>query len=1154
MEIKIKLNGQEIIAEDNKTILDIALERGIEIPTLCHDQELQPYGSCWVCAVEVAGKKGFVTACGTKITDGMEIFTDNENVYRARKLALELLLSDHYADCEAPCKLACPAQIDVQSYVSFIANRQYHEAVKVIKEKLPMPLSIGRVCPAFCEEECRRTLVEDPIAIRQLKRYCADFDLADTWSYIPEKESRKNKKVAVIGAGPSGLSCGYYLSTMGYDVIVYEESDKPGGWLRYGIPEYRLPKRILDAEIELMCQNGMQIITNTKLGRDKTLQELSKNYDAVYLALGAQKAVPMKVKGHTLKGSYLGVDFLKDFTLGSLPEIGKKVAVVGGGNTAIDCARTARRLGTEVTIIYRRTKKEMPAEPFEITASEEEGIKFYFLTNPVEYIGPSGRIEKIKLEKMKLGQPDSSGRRRPEPTGEFFTEDFDAVIAAISQEPEIDFLSEEDNKIDSQILPLTRWNTADVSENSLYTGLKNIFAGGDFRVGPATAVEAIADGKKASDVIDLYLSEDSGSFSEKIKNLEDSRFTSKKAEKLTMISPELFKVYKKISRYPIPELQPEERIKTFSEVETGYSEEAAKAEADRCLECGCLVNNCCSLRDQATDYNVTDTFFFGKINQHPIDSNHPFILRDDNKCIKCGRCIRTCSEIQGAGVLGYIYRGFSTLVAPEFGDSLDKTSCESCGKCIAVCPVGALTEKNQFVKLNPYPASKTVQNCGLCGTGCYIEIMTHSEMVYNIATPEKTDFNGKNLCFKGKFGWQAIQNDERITQPYLKTGGKLEPVIWEKAVDLITSKLKEKSNVDLLVSVDNSNEEIYMLKEIAQHIGTEIGSLSYNDCFTDELRKHENLFRNYDDLESCETILIVGEISQTIRTLCRLEQRKGKKLIMINDQDLICNKFSDIPEINGLKLCNTDDVNRVLAGLRKSNCSPEDCDCDQECLNAEAIQLELPRDTLLIYNRNKISEKTILNIWKLASLVCDFKTGSGILETSNAPNLNSFYREKVRTGIKKDADLVISYGDLLDSSTKAKYTSKPFIISFDTHFDDENQADLILPKPTYLEIDGSGFTNDSNMTYYYNPKRSNLFGIILDVFYQAGLLDINKVEPHIWHKKVIINNTRNCGSDMITKKQLVTELKQFTCSEKKFPYQTALSKQIDKLKQMTKGS
>ncbi|HOE92172.1 MAG TPA: FAD-dependent oxidoreductase, partial [Candidatus Cloacimonadota bacterium] len=352
-------------------------------------------------------------------------------------------MSDHYADCEAPCKIACPDHVDIQAYIAAIANNDYHQAVKIIKDTLPMPLSIGRVCPAFCEDECRRTIVDEPIAICKLKRYAADLDLGDIWSYIPDKAEYNGKKVAIIGAGPSGLTCGFYLSNQGYQVDVFESSPQAGGWLRYGIPEYRLPKAILDKEIQLMCSNGMKIHCNSPIGNAEEsslgIAKLSKDYDAVYVAIGAQKAVDMPLPGNDLNGVFLGVDYLKSVALGTSPDLGKRVAIIGGGNTAIDCARTAKRYGANVTVIYRRTREEMPADGFEIDAAYEEGVVFYPLMNPVEYIASAEspeRLHEIRIEKMLLGDPDISGRRSPIPTGSYITEQFDSVIAAISQIPE----------------------------------------------------------------------------------------------------------------------------------------------------------------------------------------------------------------------------------------------------------------------------------------------------------------------------------------------------------------------------------------------------------------------------------------------------------------------------------------------------------------------------------------------------------------------------------------------------------------------------------------------------------------------------------------------------------------------------------------------
>jgi formate dehydrogenase major subunit len=1052
-KIEVTLNGKKVAADTGMTILDLAKKHGIEIPTLCHDEELKPFGSCWVCAVEVKGRRGFVTSCGTYLTEGMEITTDSEDIHQARKMALELLVSDHYADCEAPCKIACPDHVDVQAYVSLIANGQYHEAVKVIKETLPMPLSIGRVCPAFCERECRRQLVEEPIAIRQLKRYAADEDLNDCWNYIPEKLPPKGKKIAIIGAGPSGLTCGYFLSTNGYEVDVFEASPAAGGWLRYGIPEYRLPKSILDREIDLMCTNGMKIQYNRSMGRDFFLDDLSKKYDAVYVAIGAQKAVPMPVKGSDLEGCYLGVDFLKAHALGKTPKLGKKVAIVGGGNTAIDCARTSIRLGAEVSIIYRRTREEMPAEPFEIDAAEHEGVQFYMLANPVEYMGEKGKLKEVKIEKMKLGEPDSSGRRRPEPTGEYFTLQFDNIIAAISQVPDTEALVMPENHIDGTVFPISRWSTAIVNEENMYTGLKNVFAGGDFRRGAATAIEAIADGKLAALMIDRFLQGE-------MMLSPKPRFDSKKGQKIKEISKEEYKHFDCRPRVHMPEIEVKEARSTFREVETGFTQDMAKTEAERCLECGCQVNETCFLRQYATDYEVDPVRFLGSRNAHPIDATHPYILRDANKCINCGRCIRTCAEIQGAAVLGYIYRGFPTLVAPEFGQSLTETSCESCGKCVNVCPVGALVERNLHYKLNPLIKEETIQSCGLCGTGCSIRVETQTGKVVRITTPEEDDnpvlnnsFNGRNLCFQGRFGWQSLASDDRLKMPMVKTKNGWKELSWAETAGLIKDKVRSDSHRRFEITPMATLEEMLLFKEAAQQTKGILAANGYKPQFSDSLWRINPSNKPYHQLLKYSTYVAVGEINHTMRTMLRLHQRQGRKLILIDPVESGFNRFAD--EIYG-----------------------------------SLDELQVTMDMLFVYNLNRTSEATAFAIWQKASEVntCE----CNVLMTSDYTNLSGL----LALGIKPTdtaAETVISYGAYPELAKAA------FKIAFVPFYEAEAPVDLLIPMPTYLEIEGTAVANAGIVTRFNNPVRSDLFHQILKLMYEVNWISPAFAEPSYWN-------------------------------------------------------
>jgi len=1044
MTIKIKIDDRHIIAEPEKTILEVATGHGIFIPTLCFEKTLRPESTCRVCAVQIVGREGFVMACSTMVWDGMEVLTHTEAVLEARKEVLRLILSDHYADCVAPCQNACPAHIDVQSYIASIANGQYHEAVKIIKEQLPMPLSIGRICPAFCEKECRRFIVENPISIRHLKRYAADMDIDDLWQWVPEKEASRGKKVCIIGAGPSGLSCGYYLSYRGFDVDIYEGTAQAGGWLRYGIPEFRLPKDILDKEIEVMCLGGMQIHTNTRLGQHIHLEQLSQEYDAVYLAIGAQKAVDMPLPGSDLQGVYLGVNFLRGIATGQTYDMGAKVAIIGGGNTAIDCARTARRLGSEVTIIYRRTEKEMPADIFEIRAAEQEGVKLMILSNPIRYEGEQ-QLQRVVIEKMVLGPPDTTGRRRPLGTGEYTTLEFSSVIAAISQVPEVDFLSTTQNQINGVPIPLTKWLTVTTDPDTMYTHVGNVFAGGDFRRGPATAVEAIADGKSAADAIEAFLTDNA--FPQKA-----FVFDSKKEKVLSQISRRLYDHFEKKKRILSKEIDITKRLTSFTEVEEGYLPTEAITEADRCLECGCNAGEICDLRRLATDNQITITEQIDKGNAHPLDITCIHISIDHNKCIKCGKCVKLCAQIAGKSVLTQAFRGFGTIITPEFGNMHRQTDCDYCGLCAIHCPTGAMTFKHSTLKMSPRRGDITIQNCGLCGVGCVIQVHALHGQVRKITIPEdnpKIGFNGRNLCFTGLFDWQKWENSEKRLSPMLREEDSWRPATIAEVIDILTKKLAIYQQKYAFISANSSTEEILLWQTVEKHANLKCFSAphTFNDELLFQTIKRQKI--TLQDIDKAELIVVFGELNQVFRTF--INQAKldyGIEVLYIQ------------PNANTQEL-------KTKIGKRK---------------------------TIFVANEILRSHTELLQDF-------DFQNQCKILQNSLYPNAWGLHLHNIPTYETTPIEnaLVIAYKYPHQNITsKNNYT-----VVIDTHFRNvyDSDTNLFIPTSTYLEIDATAVNIFGEITLYKNPKKSNLFYLLLNILHESGMIPPTLAEPSLWNQK-----------------------------------------------------
>jgi heterodisulfide reductase subunit A len=468
-----------------------------------------------------------------------------------------------------PCRVGCPADVNVQGYVALISQGRYKEALELIREKNPLPSICGHVCHHPCEDKCNRVELDKPIAIAALKRFAADYrDYEDTGEDAITE--RRAEKIAIIGAGPAGLTAAYYLAKSGYSVTIFDKLSVPGGMLAAGIPEYRLPRASLKKEIEYIKREGVEIETGVEIDKGG-FEKLRREYNAIFVSTGADKSRELGIAGENLKGVVHGVDFLRDLNLGNGVKLGKNVAVIGGGDVAIDAARCALRWGSDVTLVYRRSKEEMPAREGEIKDAEEEGVKIAYLTNPSRIIGDEeGKVRGIECVRMELGEPDETGRPRPiSIEGSEFITEVDTVIRAIGQQSELGFLEGSGAEIER--------NRIKVDENGK-TSIEGVYAGGDIVTGPATVIDAIAAGRRAAEAIDAYLRDE-------IVPEPESEERKKKEIGLEEVKARLLELEKK-ERRTMPRLTVERSRMSFEEVELGFTEEEAVEESKRCLRCG----------------------------------------------------------------------------------------------------------------------------------------------------------------------------------------------------------------------------------------------------------------------------------------------------------------------------------------------------------------------------------------------------------------------------------------------------------------------------------------------------------------------------------------------------------------------------------------
>ncbi|MCR3921454.1 MAG: FAD-dependent oxidoreductase [Firmicutes bacterium] len=886
-KVQIWINGNEVWAEDGSNLLEASLAADIHIPHLCHDPRLKPFGSCRMCFVEIEGGRGPVPSCGNVVKEGMKVTTDSVPVLALRKTALELLMTEHCGDCVAPCQLACPAHIDIQGFIAHIANGQRDAAASLIKEQLPFPSVCGRVCPRFCEDACRRNIVDEPVDICALKRYAGDFDLANFNTYAPTPLPDTGKRVAVVGGGPAGLSAAYYLALTGHQVTLYDKGPQLGGMLRYGIPEYRLPKATLDQEITLITDLCQDVRLGEVMGSDFTLESLREEYDAVFLGLGSQSAQMLGLEKEDTPGILNGIGFLRDVVEGHAPDLGRNVVVVGGGNTAMDAARTAVRLGADVvTVVYRRGREEMPANPEEILEAEEEGVQFQLLTNPQSYICGEDHVEGLECMRMELGEPDASGRRRPVAIKDSqFTLPVDTVILAIGQ-------ALEREEVESCGLDLTQRGNLQTDATTGLTCFAGVFSAGDCVTGPRTVVEAVGAAKKVALSIDQFLNG-----REIVPQRED--FNCTMGENLEDLNPADFADKEQLPRQHAVHLAPAERKEHFKEFNLGLTPEAALEETNRCMSCGCQDAFNCQLRSLADEFEVDIDRLGTQEKRYSIIENE-FVVQDENKCILCGNCVRICQEVQDNGVLGFVNRGFDTTVKPNMGIPLSSTQCESCGQCISACPTGALTAPGLFAKPGPFKDDRVVSTtCTGCSTGCAVELHVAAERITEITSPLRTSINDGNLCNRGRFAAKFVHDADRLTTPLVRDGDELVAANWDKALSVasgIFAKATEWQGPDgtaVLVTPFLSNEENYLAQKFARTV------LNTNNISSTQPvpEVSANAYVTYKDVENSDLILVVGTdltvefpiIANKVRTAVA----NGSKLAIMTEQPTRLDKYAD---------------------------------------------------------------------------------------------------------------------------------------------------------------------------------------------------------------------------------------------------------------------
>jgi formate dehydrogenase major subunit len=823
MPVNIIIDGKAIIAQEGITILEAAKRAEIQIPTLCFVKGKEPDKACELCAVEVAGETAFVRACSTPISEGIQVTTLSPALSKHRQERLAILAETHFGDCKAPCNLTCPGQINVQGYVAHVAKGEFEEAVRLVMERNPFPFSVGRVCPRFCETRCRRLLVDEPVSINHLKRFVADWCMSNNIDLKLGCEPRTGKRIAVIGGGPAGLTAAFYLARKGHDVTIFEAMPKLGGMLRYGLPPYKIPRKVLDYETNAILAMGISVKFNQKWGDTFTLADLkSQGFDATFIGIGAWAPQPLDIPGATLPRVFAATDFLRLVAQGKTKDLGRRAAVFGGNNIALEAARSLLRLGVdEVTVVFQKSRTGMTANQRVVKEAENEGVQFLMVASPVKIEQVADGLD-VELIRMRLTEPDKRGIRHPEPIpGSTNIIQVDSFLYSLGQRAFSDQELAKPRLVGT--LDISDANCVNANVRTSLTNLEGVFAAGDAVSGSRTVIQTVVAARRAAENIHGYIMEG-------VKEEAEGRFNFHRGRSFDDVDLRNFEGVKVKLREKMPTRPPATAIQDFNEIKLGFSEEMAIKEAQRCLSCGCSAYERCDLKRLAIEHKVDpNKTGMGTAPTYSRYTDHPTLVVDLNKCIYCQRCQKSCEykalELQAAS---FDAKGRAQGISLRFNDR-----CVACGRCSEFCSTGALAKKEAFVPVTGEAIREVRTTCPYCGAGCQMILRVKNNTIMEVTADPEQAPNFGALCVKGRFGFNFVQHRDRLTKPLIRRNGILHETTWEEALNTVAKKffdLKAMYGPDSIAGFScarATNEDNFIMQKFMR---TAIGTNNIDHC------------------------------------------------------------------------------------------------------------------------------------------------------------------------------------------------------------------------------------------------------------------------------------------------------------------------------------